>query len=62
MFEHLARKREGNRISLHKLKRPSSEGRQREENRILVLNLSLDVRIGHCMEMVAAKNLDLSDV
>ena len=47
---------------MHKLKRPSSEGRQREETSIFVLHLSLDVRIGHCMGMVAAENLDLSYV
>ena len=62
-FEHLARKREGNRISLPKLERPSSGSKQREENRTPALHLSLVVRISHSgMEMVKADNLDLSDV
>ena len=57
-FEHRARKREGNHISLPKLERPSSGSKQREENRTLVLHLSLVVRISHSMEMVEAENLD----
>jgi hypothetical protein len=45
---------------LPKLERPSSESRQREENRTLVLHLSLVVWISHSMEMVEAETLDLS--
>ena len=56
-FEHLARKREGNRISLPKLERPSSGSKQREENRPPAFHLSLVVRISHSgMEMVEADN------
>ena len=51
-FEHLARKLEGNHISLPKLERPSSGSKYREENRILVVHLILVVRISHSMEMV----------
>jgi hypothetical protein len=58
-FEHLARQREGNRISLPKLEQPSSGSKQREENRTLVLHLSLVVWISHSgMKMVGAENLD----
>ena len=43
---------------MSKLERPSSGSKQREENRTLVLHLSLVVRISHSMEMVEAENLD----
>ncbi len=59
-FEQLTlRTWEGNHIYLPKLERPSSESKQREENRTLALHLSL-VRISHSMEMVEAEPLDLS--
>ena len=51
-FEHLARKLEGNHISLLKLERPSGGSKYREENRILVVHLILVVRISNSMAMV----------
>ncbi len=62
-FEHLTlHTRDGNHITLPKLERPSSECRQLEENSNLTLHLqvSLVVQISHSMEMVEAKNLNLS--
>ena len=63
-FEHLARQREGNRISLPKLEQPSSGSKQREETHTLVLHLSLSlvVWISHSMEMVEVENLRLNFV
>ena len=49
-FEHLARKPEGNHISLPKLERPSGGSKYWEENRILVVHLSLVFRISHSLE------------
>ena len=54
----LARQQEGNRISLPNLERPSSVSKQREENRTLVVHLSLVVLISRSTELVEAENLD----
>ncbi len=60
-FEQLTQHtQKGNSISLPKLEQSSSESRQREENCPLALHLSLVIRISCSMEMVEAKNLDLS--